>query len=137
MALSRSNQVLAKETYPEPQTRAGVSNLIREILNAPGAVEKILLEKGRPVRAWRWVSHEQLEEEKKTLEGALSAAEIVEVSGQGSPWRVVFEMIQQMETEGVVPICWVSSTKAAATLRQWLSLRKSNRAQKMLSLIHI
>jgi hypothetical protein len=126
-ALTKSELVLSKEEYPEPKTKAGFPALIREILDLPGGVARIILEKGQPVRAWRWVEKNDLYEEGPTLDGALTHAEIIEYinpdPAKTAP-EELFHMMLILSRERHIPVCWATGREQSGLLRKWLRVEE-------------
>lgn len=124
MVSSKSDtHTLTKEEYPEPRTKAGFPALIREILDQPGGVHRISMERGQPVRVWRWVEKNDLLEQDPTLDEALSRADVIEYVNpdihRTAP-EELFHMLAILKSEKAVPVCWATGRDQAGLLRKWL-----------------
>lgn len=122
-ASNKSDLALQREEYPEPNSKKGVVSLVDEILKIQGGVERIILERGQPVRVWRWTEKNDLFEESPTLEGALAHAEIIEYvnpdESKTAP-EELFHVMSVLKNEAHKPVCWATGRNQTGLLRKWL-----------------
>jgi hypothetical protein len=133
------NQVLSKEEYPEPKSKAGFTALLKEILDLPGGVDQVILKVGKPVRVWRWVEKNGLmEEEDRSLDGALSHAEILEYANPDLPRTApeeLFHLMSIMDAERRIPVCWAVGRDQTGLLARWLRVEEQGVPYKEGSLL--
>lgn len=115
--------VLRRETHPLPKTPTGIGGLVQEILKSGGWVERIVIQNGEPVQAYRYVEDNGLGEEDIDLQSALRKADLVELDYKPSddPWRQIGSSMQALRYEGLWSVCWVVGSNTDY-LRKWLNL---------------
>ena len=125
MASPKSEQSLQKEEHVMPVSKAGIVSLVREVLDLPGGVQRILLEKDQPVRVWRWVEKNELLEGARTLDVALQESDIIEYDNPDptkSAPEELFHMLLILENDRHFPVCWATGTDQTKLLRKWLKV---------------
>jgi hypothetical protein len=123
MASSKSDHVLSREEYPEPQTKAGFPALVRQVLEQPGGVHRIVMERGQPVRVWRWTEKNDLMEGDRTLDMALASADIIEYVNPDETKTApeeLFHMLSVLNNEKHVAVCWATGRDQTGLFRRWL-----------------
>jgi len=112
------------EKYPLPTTADGICSLMREILLA-GSVQRIELDVNLPVRVVRGLSDAETGlDEEVDLDGSLRNLEMVEYTSEGAgPFQTLFDMMQLIHVEKLIPTCWVTGEGVGHLLSEWLELR--------------
>lgn len=135
----KSDQVLVRENHALPRTKAGISTLVRELLEHGGACERIIIEQGQPVRVWRWQDVDDMEEGATSLDGALRNAEMLEYTNpneDSTAAEVVMHMMHILSAESSHPVCWVLGPGTEA-LEKWLQLKELGLPVGLKDLMHV
>lgn len=110
----------------ETQCPAGAQDIgiaVTEILEeGVGAVSKVVLEIGQPIKYWRYVDKNTLEEDDIDMMGMMGKTPIVEVAQLATdPFELLFHMITLPTTEVLVPCYWIVGD--TDYLFDWLKIR--------------
>jgi len=110
-----------REEYGLPASIDGIIDLIRKILT-PGAVQKLVLELGRPIIVHRAVKEEgELIEEEIDFDSVLRNVQMVEYGETKDPFHALFEVCQMLRAEKLLPVYLVTS-QHKKILPKWLGV---------------
>lgn len=118
MSNSSDKRVLIREQHAMPTTKAGITTLVRELLPC----QKLIIEQGHPIRVWRLVDEDPMQEVNLDLDGMLRNSEILEYvnpNEEKTAADVLFHMMQILRNEKSYPVCWVTGP-TSETLKRWL-----------------
>lgn len=109
-----------REEYALPDTQEGIVNLVQSALSA-GAVEKLVVELGKPVFVYRMVEVGPYDEPEVELDAAIRASGYIEYynPNEASPYEILADMITTIKQQGLEPFAFVTGPDGGM-LDNWL-----------------
>ena len=134
--MSNKSEKTLVERYDLPATVDGICGLVRDILEK-GSVASMNLTVGDSVRVKRVVETDELTDEIKLgWDGVLRNLSTLEElpSDEKTPHQIVFDLMDRVAFERLVPVAWVTGLNEQGLLADWLRARSNNQFGMLLNI---